>query len=90
VTSAYPNWDDRGGTLVLDQGHQTPASTVNDAQLSEVLEMPAESAWPIVVALAVTVAFALLLTSHWIAAGGFLGLAALALVGWHAHEPEDE
>ncbi|HET7127657.1 MAG TPA: cbb3-type cytochrome c oxidase subunit I [Gaiellaceae bacterium] len=89
VTSAYPNWDDRGGTLVLDQGHQTPASTVNDAELSEVLEMPAESAWPIVVALAVTVAFALLLTSHWIAAGGFLGLAGLALGGWHAHEPED-
>jgi cytochrome c oxidase subunit 1/cytochrome c oxidase subunit I+III len=88
VTSAYPNWDDRGGTLVLDQGRQTPASTVNDAYLSEVLEMPSESAWPIVVALAVTVTFALLLTSHWIAAGGFLGLAALALFGWHAHEPE--
>jgi cytochrome c oxidase subunit I+III len=89
VTSAYPNWDDRGGTLVLDQGHQTPASTVNDAELSEVLEMPAESAWPILVASAVAVAFALLLTSHWVAAAVFLGFAALALFGWHAHEPED-
>jgi cytochrome c oxidase subunit I+III len=88
VASAYPNWDDRGGMLVLDQGHQTPVSTVNDAELAEVADMPAESAWPIVVAAAVTVAFALLLTSHWIAAGGFLVLALLALVGWHAQEPD--
>jgi cytochrome c oxidase subunit I+III len=91
VTSAYPNWDDRGkpGQMILDESHQTPASTVNDAELSEVLEMPEESPWPILVALPVTIAFAFLLTSHWLVAAGFLALAALALAGWHSREPED-
>ncbi len=90
VTSAYPNWDDRGGMLVLDHGHQTPVSTVNDATLSEVIEMPAESPWPILVATAVTVSFAFLLTSHWATAAAFLVLALLAVAGWHSQEPDEE
>ncbi len=89
VGSAYPNWDDRGGVLVLDRGHQTPTSTVNDAEPSEVVEMPAESAWPIVVAAVLTAAFAFLLTSHWATAGGLLVLLLLALAGWHAKEPDE-
>ena len=58
VRSPYPNWDpgDRGAgrrrlaaaSLVLDRGHETPASTVRDARLEEVLEMPSDSPWPIV------------------------------------------
>jgi heme/copper-type cytochrome/quinol oxidase subunit 1 len=90
VTSAYPNWDDRDtqGVLVLDAGHQTPVSTVNDAELTEVGDLPAESAAPILVALPVTLVFAFLLTSHWVTAGIFGFIALLALAGWHAHEPE--
>jgi cytochrome c oxidase subunit 1/cytochrome c oxidase subunit I+III len=90
VTSAYPNWDDRGGTLVLDHGHQTPSSTVNDAAPSEVADMPSESPWPILLALTVTIAFAFLLTSHWTTAGGFFAVGLLTLVGWHSYEPEEE
>jgi cytochrome c oxidase subunit I+III len=90
VTSAYPNWDDGGGMLVLDAGHQTPVSTVNDAELAEVAMMPAESPWPIVVAVCVLVSFAFLLTSHWKTAGGFCVLALLAVAAWHSQEPDEE
>jgi cytochrome c oxidase subunit 1/cytochrome c oxidase subunit I+III len=99
VTSPYPNWDEDArredlrrlerGELVLDDGHETPATTINDAELSEVVEMPAESPWPIALAVAVTIAFWLLLTSHYATAGGFLALAVLMLAGWHAQEPEE-
>ena len=97
VTSAYPNWDERDreedllrlerGELVLDEAHETPATTVNDAQLSEILEMPPESPWPIVLALAVTIASFFLLTSHYATATFFLALAVLTLAGWHVQEP---
>jgi heme/copper-type cytochrome/quinol oxidase subunit 1 len=91
VTSAYPNWDDRDarGELVLDATHQTPASTVNDAGFSEVSAMPSESAAPILTAIPVTLAFAFLLTSHWVSAGLFMLVALLVVAGWHWHEPED-
>jgi cytochrome c oxidase subunit 1/cytochrome c oxidase subunit I+III len=97
VTSAYPNWDERAreedlrrlerGELVLDEGHETPATTVNDAQLTEILEMPPESPWPIMLALAVTIAAFFLLTEHYATAAGFLTIAVLTLAGWHAQEP---
>ena len=95
VTSPYPNWDAEDGTVgagiePLDVGHETPVSTVADGALDDIAAMPAESAWPIVLAASVAVAFVLLLTSHFIVAAGFFGLAGLCLVGWHAHEPEDE
>ena len=72
VRSPYPNWDRddrrRGrrpaehGELVLDTGHETPASTVRDARLEEVLEMPSESPWPLVLAaLRARLAFVMLL-----------------------------
>jgi cytochrome c oxidase subunit I+III len=90
VTSAYPNWDDDGeGVLVLDGGHQTPVSTVNDASFAEIAEMPEESPWPIVIAALVTAAFAFVLTSHWWAAGGFFALTLLPIAAWHAREPEE-
>jgi cytochrome c oxidase subunit I+III len=97
VSSPYPNWDraDRSedvrnlarGVRVYDEGHETVASTVKDAHLDVVLEMPSESAWPIVVAACVTVLFALVLTSHFLASTAFAGLAALALAAWQWQEP---
>jgi heme/copper-type cytochrome/quinol oxidase subunit 1 len=99
VSSPYPNWDrdDRledgrrleSGVLVLDEGHETPASTVRDGYLDDVLEMPSESAWPITVALCVTLVFVMLLVAHFVIAAIFAALAALALAGWHAREPAE-
>jgi cytochrome c oxidase subunit 1/cytochrome c oxidase subunit I+III len=99
VTSPYPNWDrdDREqdgrrlerGQLVLDAGRETPATTVRDGLFDEVVEMPAESWWPLVTAACVTALFAFILTSHYAIAGVFALLTALALVGWHSREPEE-
>jgi cytochrome c oxidase subunit I+III len=97
VRSAYPNWDteDREadlrrlerGELVLDEGHETPASTVVDAVPDEVLEMPAESPWPLAVAVCTGLLFIMLLTQHYAVAGVFAGLALLCVAAWHAKEP---
>jgi cytochrome c oxidase subunit I+III len=100
VTSPYPNWDRRDraedaakleqGVLTLEEGHETPASTVADGVLDEVLEMPSESAWPIVLGACVTAAFVMLLTGHVVIAALLGGLVALALAGWHSQEPGSE
>jgi heme/copper-type cytochrome/quinol oxidase subunit 1 len=97
VTSPYPNWDpvDRQadlarleqGVLTLEQGHETQATTVRDGYFDEILEMPAESPWPIVLAAVVTIVFVMLLTTHFVVAGVFVGVAALVLAAWHAGEP---
>jgi cytochrome c oxidase subunit I+III len=99
VRSAYPNWnpDDREadrrrlerGELVFADGHETPASTVRDGLLDEVLEMPSESPWPLALAVCVSLLFVMLLTTHYAVAGLFAGLAAVVLAVWHSHEPEE-
>jgi cytochrome c oxidase subunit I len=99
VSSPYPNWDreDREedvrrferGLLVLEHGHETPASTVRDGVLDEVLEMPSESWVPIVLAFAVALVFVMLLTAHYVIAGVFVGVAAFALAAWHSKEPAE-
>jgi heme/copper-type cytochrome/quinol oxidase subunit 1 len=99
VSSPYPNWDERDrvqdlnrlerGELVLTGGHETAETTVNDAALARIVEMPSESPWPVTLAAAVTVAFGLLLTSHYAAAAAFFGVGALILAVWHAREPEE-
>jgi cytochrome c oxidase subunit 1/cytochrome c oxidase subunit I+III len=100
VSSPYPNWDvadreedaqdlDRGAR-VFEDGHETPATTVKDGYLDDVLEMPSESGWPIVIAVCLTLLFVLVLLSHYLAALAFAGLAALALAVWHWREPEPE
>src|SRR5947208_14244317 len=71
VTSAYPMWDleDRDedvrkldrGEMVLEEGHETPASTVLDANFDEILDMPSDSPWPVVSALMITGIFAMIL-----------------------------
>src|SRR5438093_3483119 len=100
VSSPYPNWDkadrmedDRRlarGELSLPAGHETPATTVREGRVDEVLEMPAESAFPVLLAVAVTGMFAMLLLSHYGAAGVFALFGLAALVGWHWHEPEED
>jgi len=99
VRSPYPNWDaedrDRDrrrlerGQLVLEEGHETAATTVRDGLLDEVLEMPGESWWPLVTAACIAGIFAFLLTDHFAIAGIVAGLAALAAVAWHSKEPEE-
>jgi len=51
--------------------------------------MPAESPWPALAAATVTVAFFLLLTSHYATAGLAFTLTLLTLAGWNLHEPEE-
>jgi cytochrome c oxidase subunit I+III len=100
VSSPYPNWDraDREedlrrleqGDLALEYGHQTSATTVRDGYLDDVLHMPSESHWPIVVALSLLVVFIMLLTTHFIVAGIFVGIAGLVVAAWHVREPAEE
>jgi heme/copper-type cytochrome/quinol oxidase subunit 1 len=93
VTSAYPMWDeqdrerdnqrlDRGEGL-LELGHETPASTAQDAILDEILAMPSHSIWPPVSALTLAAVFAMLLLRHYWIALGFLVVGGLTLIGWH-------
>jgi heme/copper-type cytochrome/quinol oxidase subunit 1 len=90
VASPYPNWDRAEGGLPLDHGHETTATTVRDGHFDEVLKMPSESGWPIVLGLAVTVLFIMLLTTHFVVAGIFAGLAGLVLAAWHVQEPAQQ
>jgi cytochrome c oxidase subunit I+III len=96
VSSPYPMWDERDrvedmrrvqrGELVLAEGHQTPASTVVDAHLDEVVDMPSDSPWPITLAGALALVFVFLLTGHWTTAVVFAGATALVLGAWHWRE----
>jgi cytochrome c oxidase subunit I+III len=99
IRSPYPMWDpeDRQedvrklerGEMVLDEGHETPASTVLDAHFDEVLDMPSDSPWPILVALMMSGVFAMLLSGHLVAMCVFLGLMALVVAAWHGGEPQE-
>jgi hypothetical protein len=98
VRSADPNWDveDRRqdalrlerGELVLADGHQTLGTSVLEAEAAEVLEMPSESIWPLLSALACALVFAALLLDHYRLAifGGLLVAGTIA--GWHRPQPE--
>jgi heme/copper-type cytochrome/quinol oxidase subunit 1 len=97
VKSPYPNWDASEPQTGLDiatgrpgraSSHQTPASTVRDAIPTEMISMPSESPWPIVLAGTVTVLFVMLVTGH-LLAGALLGaLSAVILAAWHSQEPD--
>ena len=99
VTSPYPVWDrdDRHedaerlvrGEMALPQGHETPATTVLDAELDEILDMPSDSPWPVLLAVATFGIFVFLLNGTMFAVWLFVGLAALALVGWNGKEPRE-
>ena len=95
VTSPYAMWDtaDREldnkrlerGEGVFALGHRTPGSTVQDAEVDELLEMPPHSIWPPVTALALAGVFVMLLLQHYFIALGFAAVIALTLIGWHRH-----
>ena len=98
ISSPYPMWDERDraederrvarGDLVLAGGHKTPASTVVDGELDEVLDMPSDSPWPVTLAFTVALVFVFLLTGHWTTALVFGGAAAAVLAAWHWREAD--
>jgi cytochrome c oxidase subunit 1/cytochrome c oxidase subunit I+III len=100
VRSAYPTWDRedreadrarlRRGELVFDEGHETPAATVVDAVPDEVLEMPSESPWPLVLSVCTAGLFVMLLVRHYVVAGVFALLVLLVLAAWHWKEPQEQ
>ena len=49
--------------------------------------MPHESPWPVLLAVAVSLVFVMLLVHQYAAAGVMAVLCALALLGWHSDEP---
>jgi cytochrome c oxidase subunit 1/cytochrome c oxidase subunit I+III len=100
VSSAYPMWDDADrrrdserldrGEGLLARGHETPASTVQDANLDEVLSMPPHSPWPLICGLVLAFMFTMLLVHHYLIAVATVGVGALVLLAWHATEPGHE
>ena len=99
VSSPYAMWDreDRerdakaleSGERALEHGHETPESSLVDAEWKRTLEMPATSAWPPVVALALAGLFVLLLLEQWLGAAVLAGLALAAVGAWLWKEPEE-
>jgi cytochrome c oxidase subunit I+III len=89
VVSAYPNWDPPqrdGEPLVLDVGHEQPVTSPADGVLAEIADMPHESPWPILLALCLTIVFAMLVIEKFAIAGIALGLCAIVLGAWHWQE----
>jgi cytochrome c oxidase subunit I+III len=89
VRSEYPVWDEVGGIGPFDEGHEQPETTVRDAFLDGVVEMPAESGWPIAVAVVLALLFTMVLTTHMLAAAAFAALALLAAAAWLWKEPAE-
>ena len=71
------------GEGLLELGHETPATTAQDATPDEILTMPSHSIWPPVSALTLAGMFAMLLLGHYFIALGFVAAGGLALIGWH-------
>ena len=98
VSSPYPMWDreDREsdakrleqGDFVLEEGHETPASTVLDADWDEILNMPSQSWTPFLISVTLLGMFTMLLLQHYVVALGFAVLTALVLATWHWKEPQ--
>jgi hypothetical protein len=51
--------------------------------------MPHDSPWPILLALAMSIVFVLLLLHLWTGVCFALAGIALALLGWHGEEPQE-
>ncbi len=98
VSSPYPMWDreDRDsdakrleeGEAVLEGGHETPASTVLDADWDEILDMPSQSWTPFLISVTLLGMFTMLLLQHYVVALGFAVLTGLVLAAWHWKEPQ--
>jgi cytochrome c oxidase subunit 1/cytochrome c oxidase subunit I+III len=99
VSSPYAMWDteDREidaqrlarGDRTLEAGHETPATTILDADFDEILDMPSDSWAPLLLAVSLSAIFVMLLTGHWTTALVFAGLAAAVLAAWHWKEPQE-
>jgi cytochrome c oxidase subunit 1/cytochrome c oxidase subunit I+III len=98
VSSAYPNWDAADRELdrrrltehfgVLDHDHEQVETTFVDADDYEVVHMPHDSPWPIVLALCISGLFAVLAIAQYEVAVVFAVLAVLTLAAWHWKETE--
>jgi cytochrome c oxidase subunit I+III len=99
VSSPYAAWDldDRErdaallarGERTLEEGHETQSTSVLDAEPEEILHMPSESWYPVLVAVVLTGVFAMILLHHYVVAGA-IALAVAAVVAlWHLDEPEE-
>jgi cytochrome c oxidase subunit 1/cytochrome c oxidase subunit I+III len=99
VTSAYPNWDaeDRAldrdklarGILVLQEGHEQPAIRPVDGQFDEIVEMPHDSPWPVLLAASMLLMFFALVMGKF-GLAGILGIVCVVvLFGWHSKEPQE-
>ena len=91
VTGPDPNWSEsEPSELVLPDGHQTPGTTELYGDLGEVLQMPEESIWPLVLAAAIAVVFVGLIVSSNITAIAGVLACGIALAGWHHGDPVEE
>jgi hypothetical protein len=61
-----------------------------DGRLAQIAQMPHESPWPPVLALALALVFTMLLIGRYGVAGIMGIVCVLALVGWHSQEPQEE
>jgi cytochrome c oxidase subunit I+III len=94
VRDRHPNWDREarlrdteralGRTPVPAEGHRTVATTVLDAEPVEVMDMPHESAYPLLVTAALSLIFVGFLTEAELAVAAVGTVLFLAGVGgWH-------
>ncbi len=91
VRTPYPLWESRldgcdGSVLTtgaaLDDGRETFGTSPLDAEPTEILRMPDDSLWPVLLSLALLVVFyGLLVSMWWLAIAGGLGLLA-SMIGW--------
>jgi cytochrome c oxidase subunit 1/cytochrome c oxidase subunit I+III len=92
VASRHPLWEERLGEdgivssldrgMLLDKGKETLGTTALDAAPDIILEMPADTSVPLVLACGLSVLFVGLLLKVWIAAGVGAAIAAVAVVAW--------
>jgi cytochrome c oxidase subunit I+III len=93
VASRHPLWEDRlpaegtgasilNGGPTLGEGRETFGTSVLDAEPTSVMRMPEDSAWPLVLAVALTVVcYGLLLPSNVLTIIGFV-FAIVSTIGW--------
>ena len=60
-----------------------------DGRSAEVVEMPHDSPWPILLALALSLVFVLLLVHLWMGTCFALAGIVLVLLAWHGEEPQE-
>ena len=76
--------------MTFESDHETPTSSVRDGVFTEVVDMPSQSWWPIVVAASAALALTMVLISHYAVAGFCLIPLLLAVAAWHCDEPEGQ